>query len=443
MEKEKKYLLNLLEEHDKCILALSGGPDSMYLFHLLLEIKQEKNIDLVCVHINHNTRKACEKEKEFIEKYMSRYHIPLVYYKIDNYEKNRFTEEEARTKRYSFFKKVCVEEKAKYLFTAHHGDDLVETILMRLLRGSSLEGYAGIKQESEWDNIKIIRPLLSLTKKDILKKLKKEHIPYCTDSSNTSDKYQRNRLRKKVLPILEKESKEYHLKIQKYSNTLLEANRFIQNILEDLEKIVEENNKIKLIEFQRYSEEIQKFYLRYYLKKIYKNDLGKITEKHINNSWEIIYNNKNECSIDIPNKKKFVKEHDYVYIADEIEILKYELICEDKMELPTGYLEKISEYTSKSNYEIHLNSKDIKLPLSITTRKNGMRMEVKNLNGSKSISDIFTDSKMKKSERDSTPILMDANGTVLWILGVKKSKYDLEKDQNYDIIYKYVKRKEE
>ena len=89
-----------------------------------------------------------------------------------------------------------------------------------------------------------------------------------------------------------------------------------------------------------------------------------------------------------------------------------------------------------------MNSKDLVLPLYITTRKKGMKMAVKNLNGQKKIKDILIDEKVSQAEKDEIPILIDSKGTVLWVLGLKKSKYDLEKGENYDIIYKYIKRKE-
>ena len=105
-------------------------------------------------------------------------------------------------------------------------------------------------------------------------------------------------------------------------------------------------------------------------------------------------------------------------------------------------VKKITEYQEKNNFEIHLNSQDIKLPLFITTRSDGMKMAVKNLNGHRKVNDILIDKKIPKEKRDQIPILIDTNGTVLWILGVSKSKYDLAKDENYDIIYKYIERKE-
>ena len=105
-------------------------------------------------------------------------------------------------------------------------------------------------------------------------------------------------------------------------------------------------------------------------------------------------------------------------------------------------LKKVDNYTEKSNNEIHLNSKELSLPLYIVKREVGMRMQVKNLLGTKKVNDILIDSKIPKEQKDLVPIMVDSKGNVLWILGLKKSKYDIEKNGNYDIIYKYTKEEE-
>ena len=102
----------------------------------------------------------------------------------------------------------------------------------------------------------------------------------------------------------------------------------------------------------------------------------------------------------------------------------------------------MDNYTEKSNNEIHLNSKELSLPLYIVKREVGMRMQVKNLLGSKKVNDILIDSKIPKEQKDLVPIMVDSKNKVLWVLGLKKSKYDIEKNGNYDIIYKYTKEEE-
>ena len=124
--------------------------------------------------------------------------------KIDKYIENNF-ENEARKKRYDFYEEILNKYNSNKLFLAHHGDDLIETILMKIIRGSNIEGYAGIKYQSNVKNYQIIRPLIKVTKEDIIKYNKDNNIKYYIDSSNNNTNYTRNRIRKNILPLLKKE----------------------------------------------------------------------------------------------------------------------------------------------------------------------------------------------------------------------------------------------
>lgn len=164
--------------------------------------------------------------------------------KIENYTNNKFTEGEARNKRYVFFDEVMKKYDAKYLFTAHHGDDLVETVLMRLVRGSTMSGYAGIPLISERSNYKLIRPFLYVTKNDILYYCELNNIKYAVDNSNFNDDYTRNRYRKYILPQLKKENKNVHKKFLKFSTVLLEYENYIKRIIDNEYKNVVTKNII-------------------------------------------------------------------------------------------------------------------------------------------------------------------------------------------------------
>jgi len=441
MKEASIYLNHLLKEEDVCVLALSGGPDSMCLLHLLLEIRALKNIKIVCVHINHNTRDACNEEADFVEKYVKNQSVSFEYFKIDKYEKGKFSENEAREKRYRILKDVVKNNQATYLFTAHHGDDLVETVLMRLLRGSTLLGYAGFKQESIWDDVKIIRPLIYHTKKEILEYLQVNHIPYVVDESNFSTQYLRNKIRHEILPVFESIEPGYHKKVLKYSETIQKINQIVECDLSILRKDIIHNHKILIEKFLLLDNNLQEEFLRDYLKSFYHENINKISEKHIVLILNFIMNKKNVLAIDLPNQIIMKKDGKYVWLMKKQKSENFCIKLEEKVILSNeDIVQKINEYRNKSNYEIHLNSSSITLPLYLTTRKDGMRMEVKNLGGSKKVNDILIDSKVLNEEKDNIPILIDSSGTVLWILGIKKSKYDLDKNENYDIIYQYIKK---
>ena len=226
------FLDNLLNINDTLVLANSGGPDSMCLFHVLISLKEKYNLKIICAHVNHNTRKENKSERDFVKKCCEENKIIFEEFTITEYKNNKYTESEGRLKRYNFLEQVVKKYHAKYLMTAHHGDDLTETILMRIVRGSNLKGYLGIPKISKYHNYYLVRPLLFLNKEQIIDYLKANKINYVIDASNENEKYTRNRFRKHVLPELKKEDKNVCLKFLKYSEELERTNNFINKIID-------------------------------------------------------------------------------------------------------------------------------------------------------------------------------------------------------------------
>ena len=147
---------------------------------------------------------------------------------------------------------------------------------------------------------------------------------------------------------------------------------------------------------------------------------------------------KNNSIFNLPLNKKGIVEYNKFKILDNNKDDHYELIFKDYVKLPNGKTIQVDNSTKlTSNFVIHLNSKEVKLPFHVRTRKNGDTMSVKNMLGTKKVSDIFTDSKISKELRDSYPIVTDDNGEIIWIPGVKKSNFDMKKQGTYDIILKY------
>ena len=222
MKKELDFLNNNILNNTSAVIACSGGPDSMCLLYLLNSLKIEKNLQLICAHVNHKIRQESEKEAQMVQKYCKENGIIFELLEINEYKKERFSEEDARKKRYIFFNEVITKYHAKYLLTAHHGDDLIETILMRITRGSNLSGYIGIKQINDNGSYILLRPLLTTNKENILKYNNQNNIKYSIDKSNEDIRYTRNRYRKEILPFLKKENTNVHLKYLKFSRIIFE-----------------------------------------------------------------------------------------------------------------------------------------------------------------------------------------------------------------------------
>lgn len=430
-----------LEQEKYIIVGVSAGPDSMALLHYLIN---NLNTNIVCAHINHNVRKESEIEEEYLKEYCKENKIIFERMKIEKYSNNNF-EAEARSKRYEFYASLLKKYNCKYLFLAHHGDDLIETVLMKIARGSNLEGYAGIKKISKFRNkYFIVRPFLEYTKKDLIKYLHKNNIKYYIDKSNNDTTYTRNRYRKNILPLLKNEDINIHKKFLKYSETLLEYDNYIKNTTKSIVNNFFKNNILDIQEFNKIDDFMKKNSIYYILNNLYNNIPNIVTEKHVQNLQNIINSNVNNGCLNMPKGLVIVKEYNKIIFnfknlsSDDYKIeLKSENIINEHI------IEYIDSCENDGNDVCRLNSKEIALPLYLRNKKSGDFLEVLGLNGKKKVKDIFIEKKIPIRKRESYPLLVDNNDNILWIPNLKKSKFNKKKEEKYDIILKYYEREEE
>lgn len=432
-----KFIENLNIENKTIVLAISGGPDSMLLLDIFLNLREKLNLNIVVAHVHHNLRKESDYEAIEVENICKENNLIFEMKKIEKYPNDKFSEEAARNIRYEFFDEVIKKYSSDILFTAHHSDDLIETILMRLTRGSSLKGYAGFESINCDRGYKIARPLVYLTKLEIEEMLNEKGIWYAIDITNQNDKYTRNRYRKYILPELKKENNNVHYKFIEFNEKLLMVDNYLKKESDKYYKVCVYNNEIQIDKFNNLEDIIKIYILEKYLKNIYQDNITEINNKHIKIIIERMLNNINVI-FDLPLNKKAIIEYNKFKVIEKKESESYEYTFTDYIKLPNGKTIKIDDETNlTSNYVIHLNSKDIKLPFIVRTLKEGDRMTVKNMLGSKKVSDIFTDSKISKEFRGAYPIVTDATGEIIWIPGIKKSHLDRKKEEKYDIILKY------
>lgn len=439
MEEAIRFLSdnNLININDYVVIGLSGGPDSMALLNILLEYRKKTNMNIVCAHVNHGIRKESDDEEIFVHNYCKKNNVIFEYMKLEKCKNSNF-ESFARKKRYDFFDSVIKKYDAKILFTAHHGDDLIETILMRLVRGSTLKGYAGFPAITEKQDYKIVRPLVFYTKSDIDNYNNINNIPYVVDKTNESDLYTRNRYRHNMLPFLKNENKNVHLKFLKFSSELFKYSNYIDDIVNKCVDSVYKDNKLYINEYIKLDDLIREKIMNFIFHDLYGDNLCLIEKKHIDIVNKLIFSNKPNMRVSLPNELVVIRNYDKVSFCKNKEITKdYKYEIKDGLIINNGIFHIVDDISDDSNYVCRLNKKNVTLPIYVRNRKNGDKICVKGLNGSKKIKDIFIDSKIKKSDRDRYPIVVDANDIILWIPGVKKSKYNGEKNEKCDIIIKY------
>lgn len=434
MEQVLCYLRQLLKNNDTIVMATSGGPDSMCLLHLLVSLKLD--LKIIVAHVNHKLREESEEEAVFVEAFAKEHKLDYEYMEIKEYNHDNL-ENEARVKRYDFFRSLIDKYKAKYLMTAHHSDDLMETILMRLVRGSSLKGYSGFKKVSNIGDALLIRPLISVTKEDIINFMDSNKYKYYLDKSNTFREYTRNRYRMDVLPFLKKESKNVHLKFLKFSEELEEASNFIDSYVEDLILNIKDKNGLKIDMLLQLDKFLLKKVVEYELSKVYVTDLFLVGNSNTQLIIDLIKSKKANIEIDLPNNFKAVKDYNYFRIEKNISKKEFCYDFDGYLNINNKVIRQVKTSDSKSNYVLRLDSKRVSLPIRVRSRKLGDKMAVKNLNGTKKVKDIFIDEKVSMAKRKDFLVVVDAKDEILWLPGVKKSKFDEPIDGIYDIILSY------
>lgn len=393
------------------LIACSTGVDSMVLFTLLLQNFQHDKI--IVAHVNHKKRKQSEEEEEFIKHKCDDLNIKCYILHLDHVEGN--FQSEARNLRYQFFIDVAEKENIEYILLAHHANDNVETIVMRLLKSSSLKGYGGIEKITKFKNKILYRPLIKTSKSDIIEFAKNNGIKYYDDASNQSLDYTRNRIRHLIVPLLLEENPNLYEAINYYSETILNANE----IIEEMEQFFINtkvkrnyiNNKItytiNINDYLELSEFMQKQIL-FRILKPYNLSHNCITEliKKINSK-------KSNLVTKINNKVALIKEYGKINFTEcsiEPLNLKIKISKEGTYQLKNGCTIKIEKnncYFLAPSYNLCYNIQ--RLPIIIRNREVGDRID-KEL-----VSDYLTKLKIPFLIKKDLLLICDQDNKVLAI----------------------------
>jgi len=302
----KKY--NLINRNDKIVIGVSGGPDSVALLYLLNSLKREFKLKLHIAHLDHMLRKDSGKDKEFVLALAKRLKLPVTTAQINvkALATHGSIEEIARNARLGFLFKAAKDIGAKKIALGHNLDDRAETVLMRLLRGAGLSGLSAISPKKDIAAYRIIRPLIEIRRKDIELFLKKKKIKARIDISNSQDIYLRNKIRNKLLPLLEKN---YNPNIKEILNNTAETVGFDYDYLSQRANkfIAKTSTKIDLKKYLLLHTAIQRLVLRLMIAKL-KGDTRRIDLAHIKELEDLILNRPVNSIVDLPKGVFVVKK---------------------------------------------------------------------------------------------------------------------------------------
>lgn len=404
------------KEGDKVLLGISGGPDSMTLLHLFIKLREEWGIKLAAAHLNHGLRPEAEWEMDYLQSYCAAHKIDFYtrFVDVDEYARRakKSVEEAGRDLRYQFFEDISLQFDCTKLATAHHKDDRAETVLMHLLRGSGIKGLRSIMPVSGF----IIRPLLSVSKSDILTYLKGESIHYFIDDSNSDRKYFRNRVRLELLPLLQ----DYNPQIIAGLNQLADIAEAEDHVLEEetdalweqliisvqCGKIVLNNRKLLTLMLGHKRRIVLKALSEMQGPSGWSlNDIDYVLDlaskpgsaKHINLPKGVLVSKQYEKLIfsnHRPEPRPFIYE---VTIPGKVKVIETGELFSFTI-IPAGDLQSAAG-------ETYFDFDKLELPLFLRSRKDGDRFEPSNMGGSKKLKDFFVDIKLPVVERDKVPIL--------------------------------------
>lgn len=431
---------SMVETGEKVTIALSGGPDSVFLLHALKNLQKELSIELSAVHIHHGIRqKEADRDCSFCENLCKSLNIPIFIKKLDIPKIAKETgcsfEEAGHWERLKAYKESRIHFKAKYTAVGHTLNDTAETLLMHLVMGAGKEGLAGIYPVIGYF---LIRPLIELKKEEILSYLYNSQIEYMQDHTNQDNTMLRNRVRNLLIPLLEKEFNPLIIdSLARTASIFQEESAYFDEVVSacwdsyvnsSMHKI-----SLDLREVDSFHPCILKHLLRKMVKTV-KGDLKNISHHHTNNIYNLLKKDSGS-SILLPEGLKAEKEYQRLIIKradlDEPPSLsplnitfpgvyhskEWELIIKGEI------IDTFSPKTEDNPTIIYLNYDECSdASFVVRQRKNGDRMQPLGMSGSKKVKDIFIDEKIPRRDREKTPIF-EYKGVIVWIGGVKRSGF--------------------
>ncbi len=425
---------NFVLENDKVVVAVSGGPDSMLVLYWLKSLVEKFNVEVIVAHVNHGLREESKEEEKFVRDFAKSAGFKCIVKHLDMKNIKGNMHDAAHNERTAFFKEVAKNNNCSKIFYGHHGDDLIETVLMRIGRGSFLDGYAGMQPQRVTDGIMYVRPLLNYEKTQIKKYCDLKKLEYIVDNSNNSTKYLRNRIRETVLPILKEEFPKIVEKTGQFSNQVNMLSSYTKRHLDVRLNDVIKQDENGLFVYSEFFSSAQSLSAMYCMQLIYKKFLNKqieLSNRYYELIIKLIKSPRANAKLNFPDNVLVKRVYDKIYFVDENKLVTKK----DKLKIT---LSDFGQYNINDNVDVVfkpyngdlsnignsnslviLDMKNLKLPITIRTREAGDKIIT--ASGTKKLKKIFIDKKVPIDKRDDIPILVDSEGNILLVLGYAKS----------------------
>ena len=382
---------------DRIVCAVSGGADSVALLFGLYLLQEKLQFTLSAAHFNHQLRgEESDRDERFVRTLCDRYDIPLSVGTAPVKPGDKGLEAAAREARYAFFHTLPGK-----IATAHTANDNAETVLLHLVRGTGLGGLGGINPV----NGKIIRPMLSVTRQEVLCFLQEYCLQFITDSSNDTDLFLRNRLRHHVMPLLEGENPRLAENLSAMALQLRQDEAFLQ-------QSAAERNTLEICALRKMAPALRVRVLEAFLKE---NGVREPETPHLNLMEALVFSEKPSARAQLPGGITVERCYDSLRIMPQGELERVQVRCPGETEIPRLGLKLVCRPAEQIINTADTFTLTVSGPVWLRSRLAGDEMRLPG--GTKSLKKIYIDRKIPASQRPMTPVLADEGG-VLAVYGI-------------------------
>ena len=422
-EKVKRHILKnkLIDSKDTVIVALSGGADSVCLLLLLSELKDELGFSLKAAHLNHGIRgDEAKRDEEFSKNLCKKLEIEIFtgFKDIPALSGGKNTELIAREERYAFLNEISEKYENGKIAVAHNKNDVAETVIMRLIRGSSVFGLKGIPVK----NGNIIRPLLGTDREEIEGYLSKKEIPFVTDSTNLSDDYTRNKIRHKIIPSM-KEINEGYL------NSLCNTARRMADVSDFLIKSAKESygEITEIVDIEKLSKLHNALKEYVVTESAYKSGISELSETNIKDILSLM-DSESGKQISLPEGYTAIR----VYGEIKFQRKKIKEAYYKELKIGKNYIKEAGYTVEITESKKGIDADKLVFPLYARPKKSGDYIEIKGTEGRKKIKKLYIDEKLPLDKREYYPLIMSEE-KVVFALG--RCGKDFLSDENSKNVY--------
>jgi tRNA(Ile)-lysidine synthase len=424
----------LLEEGDRVLVALSGGPDSVALLYGLIALKHEYKLKLCIAHVNHQLRgRESDRDEKFTKELASNLGLRFFSKKVDVKKKAKkgklSIEEAAREVRYKYLEQLSEKIKANKIALGHQADDQAETFLMRLLRGAGAAGLSGIPVKRG----KIIRPLMQIKREEIKSFLKANRIPSRRDSSNLLTDFNRNKVRLKLLPVIKKDFNPRIVdSLNRAADIISLQQEYIQKLSEQILKRIGKKKKDKIVidakKFARYDTCLKREMIRQCIDNL-GGDISHLSFELVERALNLVDRKKSGRRIELCKDvwfevggsqlaffRKEEKEYIHTIRLPGKSVLKDQnLMMESQLQNGRSSKELLSAHNRNIAF---LDWEKLAPPFAVRNRREGDRFKPLGMKGTKSVADFLIDAKVPRHSRDQVSVLT-SKGRIVWLVGFR------------------------